>query len=216
MQFIRNAQSKFAQSNLSNQRTDASRSIFRPAALGLAALLVAASAAAQKPPTLIRQHLLEDPDMEVAQVKSVEPHRAEALDAVLSTGVWQVAYEKADRDGESLIFMAVDEDGEVVRIRRFDEPATRENFVGLLRDDFRVKSVDDARRLVSATLELYFGFPFSEPEMTAEEMRAEQRGNDYLLVDGERFGDATGYRIATDADGRVTEYEYSWELPLGD
>ena len=209
MQFIKNAEA----SSL-NRRSDATRSFARPAALAcLAALLVAASAAAQKPPTLIRQHLLEDPDMEVAQVKSVEPHRAEALDAVLSTGVWQVAYEKADRDGESLIFMAVD-DGEVVRIRRFDEPATRENFVGLLRDDFRVKSVDDARRLVSATLELYFGFPFSEPEMTAEEMRAEQRGNEYFLVDGERFGDPTGYRIETDADGRVAEYEYSWELPL--
>ena len=214
MQFIRNAQSK-----LLNRRTDATRSITHPTALGLlglAALLVAASAAAQKPPTLIRQHLLEDPDMEVSRVKSVEPHRAETLDAVLSTGVWQVAYEKADRDGESLIFMAVDDDGEVVRIRRSDEPATRENFVGLLRDDFRVKSVDDARRLVSATLELYFGFPFSEPEMAADEMRAEQRGNEYFLVDGERFGDPTGYRIATDADGRVTEYEYSWELPLVD
>src|SRR6056297_362189 len=214
MQFIRNAQSK-----LLNRRSDATRSYARPTVLGLlglAALLLAASAAAQKPPTLIRQHLLEDPDMEVAKVKSVEPHRAEALDAVLSTGVWQVAYEKADRDGESLIFMAVDEEGEVVRIRRFDEPATRENFVGLLRDDFRVKSVEEARRLVSATLELYFGFPFSEPEMTADEMRAEQRDNEYFLVDGERFGDATGYRIATDADGRVVEYEYSWDLPLVD
>lgn len=210
MPFIRNAQSKW-----SNRRTDASRSITRLTALGLAVLLVAASASAQKPPTLIRQHLLEDPEMEVATVKSVKPHRAEPLNAVLSTGVWQVAYEKADRDGESLIFMAVD-DGEVVRIRRFDEPATRENFVGLLRDDFRVKSVDDARRLVSATLELYFGFPFSEPEMTADEMRAEQRGNAYFLVDGERFGDPTGYRIATDADGRVIEYEYRWELSLGD
>src|SRR6056297_1631429 len=214
MQFIRNAQSK-----LLNRRTEPTRSITHPTALrllGLAALLVAASAAAQKPPTLIRQHLLEDPDMEVAQVKSVEPHRAEALDAVLSTGVWQVAYEKADRDGESLIFMAVDEDGEVVRIRGFDAPATREKFVGLLREDFRVQSMEEARQLVSATLELYFGFPFSEPEMTADEMRAEQRGNAYFLIDGERFGDPTGYRIATDVDGRVVEYEYSWDLELED
>ena len=154
--------------------------------------------------------------MAVSQVKSVEPHRAEALDALLSTGIWKVAYEKADRDGESLIFMAVDDDGEVVRIRRFDEPATREHFVGLLRDDFRVQSMDEARQLVAATLELYFGFPFSEPEMTADEMRTEQRGNDYFFIDGERFGDATGYRIATDADGRVVEYEYSWQLPLGE
>ena len=211
MQFIRTAQS-----SSSNCRSDMTRSCARPAALGLAALLVAASAVAQKPPTLIRQHLLEDPDMEVAQVKSVEPHRAEALDAVLSTGIWKVAYEKTDRDGESLIFMAVDEDGEVVRIRGFDAPATREKFVGLLREDFRVQSMEEARQLVSATLELYFGFPFSEPEMTADEMRAEQRGNAYFLIDGERFGDPTGYRIATDVDGRVVEYEYSWDLELED
>lgn len=66
MQFIRNAESK-----LLNRRTDVIRSHAGPAVLGLlglAALLVAASAAAQKPPTLIRQHLLEAPDMEVEQV----------------------------------------------------------------------------------------------------------------------------------------------------
>ena len=212
MQFIKNAEASFL-----NRCIDAPRSFARPTALGLlglAALLVAASAAAQKPPTLIRQHLLEAPDMEVAQVKSVEPHRAKALDAVLSTGVWKAAYSKAGQGGESLVFMAVTDDGEVVRIRDFDAPASRENFVGLLRDDFRVQSMDEARQLVSATLQLYFGFPFSEPERTADEMRAEQRGNEYFLVDGERFGDPTGYRIETDADGRVAEYKYSWELPL--
>jgi len=210
---IRNARSDFR--NEFDARRSGAASL-SPGLLAVAALLVSAVAAAQKPPTLIRQHLLEDPDMAVSRVKSVEPQRAEALDALLSTGIWKVAYEKTDRDGESLIFMAVDEDGEVVRIRRFDEPATRENFVGLLRDDFRVQSMDEARRLVAATLELYFGFPFSEPEMTADEMRTEQRGNEYFFIDGERFGDATGYRIATDADGRVVGYEYSWELPLGD
>ena len=45
---------------------------------------------------------------------------------------------------------------------------------------------------------------------------AEQRGNAYFLIDGERFGDPTGYRIATDVDGRVVEYEYSWDLELED
>lgn len=180
----------------------------------VALLLLSAAAAAQKPPTLIRQHLLEDPDMDVSQVKSVEPHRAEALDAVLSTGIWKVAYSKKGQGGESLVFMAVSDDGEVVRIRDFDAPASRENFVGLLRDDFRVQSVDQARQLVAATLELYFGFPFSEPEMTAEQMRAERRGSEYFFVDGERFGDATGYRIVTDAHGRVVAYEYSWALPV--
>ena len=92
MQFIKNAEASFL-----NRCIDATRSFARPTALGLlglAALLVAASAAAQKPPTLIRQHLLEAPDMEVAQVKSVEPHRAKALDAVLSTGVWKGGLQK--------------------------------------------------------------------------------------------------------------------------
>ena len=75
-------------------------------------------------------------------------------------------------------------------------------------------SRDDAGKIVAATLDLYFGFPFSEPEMTVDEMRFEQQGNDYFFVDGERFGDATGYHITTDSDGRVTAYEYSWELPV--
>jgi len=180
----------------------------------LALLLMSTPLAAQKPPTLIRQHLIDHPDLDVARVKSVEPHRAEALDAVIDTTVWKVAYEPADQGGESLVFMAVTDDGEVLRIHDFSEPAARESFVRLLGDDFRVRSVDDARRLVSATLQLYFGFPFSEPELTADEMRAERQGDTYYLVDGERFGDATGYRIGTGDDGRVVAYEYSWELPV--
>jgi hypothetical protein len=180
----------------------------------LALMALAGSAFAAKPPTLIRQHLLDHPDLDVARVKSVEPHRAEALDAVVDTTVWQVAYSGEDARGESLVFMAVTDDGEVLRIHDFSEPAARDNFVRLLRDDVRVQSIDDARRLVSATLQLYFGFPFSEPELTADEMRAERQGDTYYLVDGERFGDATGYRIETDGDGRVVGYAYSWELPV--
>lgn len=195
----------------------ASRSGTGPALFGLLAvglLLASAAAAAQKPPTLIRQHLLEHPDKEIAQVKSIEPHHGAALDELLTTKVWKVAYRKKGQDGESLQFMAVTDGGEVLRIHDFKPPASRENFVKLLPDDFRVRSVDDARRLVTATLELYFGFPFGEPEMTADEMRAEQQGNEYFFVDGERFGDATGYRVATDDQGRVVGYEYSWELPV--
>lgn len=185
------------------------------ALLALVVLLASAAALAQKPPTLIRQHLLEHPDKEIARVKSVEPFHAEALDGLLNAKVWKVAYSGSkDGRGETLIFMAVTDDGEVLRIRDFEAPASRENFVRLLPEDFRVRSIDDARRLVDATLQLYFGFPFSEPEMTAEEMQVEQRGNEYFLVDGERFGDATGYRVATDDRGRVVGYEYSWELPV--
>jgi len=102
-----------------------------------------------------------------------------------------VAYEREEYDGESMVFMAVD-DGEVPRVQSFDAPMARESLVRLISDEFRVGSIDDARRLVAAVLELQFGFPFSEPEMTAGEMRAEQRANEYFFVDGERFGDPTG------------------------
>lgn len=179
------------------------------AALGAVAL----PAAAAKPPQQIRQHLLEDADRSVTAVNSVEPFHAEALDALLTAGVWKVAYNSEGNDGESMIFMAV-HDGEVLRLHRFDQPRMREAFVKLLPEDFRVRSDADAKRIVSAALALHFGFPFSEPEMSADEMRMDKRDGEYFFVDGERFGDATGYRIATDGEGRVTEFEYSWELPL--
>lgn len=175
-------------------------------------VLVAASASAAKEPQQIRQHLMEDPDKVVTSV-SVEAHHGEALDALLDTTIWKVEYSEEGEDGESLIFMAV-HDGEVLRVARFDQPRSRANFLRLLPEDFRVQSEADAKRLVAATLDLYFGFPFSEPELTVDEMRFERKGQDHYLVDGERFGDATGYRITTDADGRVTAYEYSWELPV--
>ncbi|MDZ7790843.1 MAG: hypothetical protein U5L08_10205 [Xanthomonadales bacterium] len=146
-------------------------------------------------------------------VNSVDPHQGAALDELLKTRIWKVAYESEGNDGESMIFMAVHEGG-ALRIFRFDQPRKRDNFVKLLPEDFRVLSRDDAAKIVAATLDLYFGFPFSEPEKSVDEMRFEQQGNDYFFVDGERFGDATGYHITTDADGRVTGYEYSWELPV--
>lgn len=176
-------------------------------------LLVIASTATAKEPQQIRQHLLEDADQSVTSVNSVEPFEGEALDALLSTRIWKVGYASEDNDGESLVFMAV-HDGEVLRIFRFDQPRKRDNFVKLLPEDFRVRSEADAKKIVAATLDLYFGFPFSEPENTVDEMRMEKRDGEYFFVDGERFGDATGYRITTDAEGRVTDYEYSWELPV--
>lgn len=188
----------------------------RSAALGAIAavlLLCSAAVAAAKPPHQIRAYLLEESDQGVSAVNSVEPFHADAIDQLLTAGVWKVSYASERSDGESLIFMAV-HDGEVLRLHRFDQPRERDAFVRLLPEDFRVRSEADAKRIVSAALALHFGFPFSEPEMTADEMRMEQRGNEYFFVDGERFGDATGYRIATDDEGRVTEFEYSWELPV--
>jgi hypothetical protein len=186
-----------------------------PAAPLFCALLVvlAIPAFAAKDPQVIRQHLLEHPDRSVTAVSSIEPHQGEALDELLETRIWKVAYESEASDGESLVFMAVDE-GEALRIHRFDQPRSRENFVRLLPDDLRVRSREDAAKLVAATLDLYFGFPFGEPELTVEEMRFERQGNDFYFIDGERFGDATGYRISTDDEGRVIAYEYSWELPV--
>lgn len=189
-----------------------------PAAIplrALAAVLLLASVAvsAAKPPQQIRQHLLDDSDESVTSVNSVEPFHAEAIDDLLTAGVWKVAYSSERNDGESMVFMAV-HDGEVLRLYRFDQPRVRDSFVKLLPEDFRVQSGADAKRMVSAALALHFDFPFSEPDKSAGEMRMEQRDGEYFFVDGERFGDATGYRIAVDGEGRVTKFEYSWELPV--
>lgn len=181
--------------------------------LTLLLVLIAFPAIAAKDPQVIRQHLLEHPDQAVTAVNSVEPHQGKALDELLGTRVWQVAYNSERTAGESMVFMAVHE-GEVHRLFRFDLPRERDSFVKLLPADFRVNTRDDVARIVAATLDLHFGSPFSEPEKSVEEMHFEQRGNDYYFIDGERFGDATGYRITTDDDGRVTAYEYSWELPV--
>lgn len=182
--------------------------------LALTLLLFAgACTAATKAPNLIRAHLLDNPDESVTAVKSVEPHQGEALDALVTTRIWQVAYNSERSAGEMMVFMAVHE-GEALRIFRFDLPRKRDNFVKLLPADFRLQSRADAERIVAATLDLHFGSPFSEPEKTVEEMHFERRGNDYYFVDGERFGDGTGYRITVDDDGRVTGYEYSWDLPV--
>lgn len=185
---------------------------FHHAATFLLLALLAGSSLA-KEPQQIRQHLMEDPDRSVAAVSTVEPHHADALDGLIDTTIWKVEYTEEGEQGENLIFMAVHE-GEVLRIARFDQPRARDNFLKLLPDDFRVRSEADAKQLVAATLDLYFGFPFSEPEMTVDEMHFERQGNDYYFVDGERFSDATGYHITTDDEGRVTAYEYSWELPV--
>lgn len=180
---------------------------------GLALALFSTQLAAGKPPQQIRQHLLEHPEKSVASVGTVEPLQDAALEELLEARIWKVAYSEQGSDGESLVFMAV-EDGQVLRIRDFDDPNARDNLVRLLPDDFRVTSKSEAARLVTATLALHFGFPFGEPEKTVDEMRFARSGGDFYFVDGERFGDATGYRISVDEAGRVIGYEYSWELPV--
>lgn len=179
-------------------------------ALALGSALLATPASAQKEPAVIRQHVME----QVAV--SSDPFHTEALDALIDTTVWEVAIEQYGSGGESLLFMAVHE-GEVLRLRRQGANGTRENFVRLLPDDFRIGSEADARTLIAAAMSLHTDF--SEPETPLDEMRVETREGAYLFVDGERFGDATGYRIDHDAEGRVTGFAYSWELdaePLED
>jgi hypothetical protein len=56
-----------------NAPADRPHALWHRAFLALAALLISASTIAEKPPTLIRQHLLEQCELEVARVKSVEP-----------------------------------------------------------------------------------------------------------------------------------------------
>lgn len=181
--------------------------------LASAVLLTTVAAAATKPPNLIRDHLLNDSDASVTSVNSVEPFRNEALDGLLTARIWKVSFSTGNNDGENMGFMAV-KDGEVLRILRFDQPQPRDNLVKLLPEDFRVTSQADAEKLVAAARALHFEFPFSEPEKTVDEMHFVKHEGDFIFVDGERFGDATGYRIATDSEGRVAEFEYSWELPV--
>jgi hypothetical protein len=167
------------------------------------------SADAQKAPALIRQHVLEQVSV------SSEPFHKAALDELIETTVWRVAIEQYG-GGRSMLFMAVHE-GEVLRIHRHGTPESRENFLTLLPADYRIESEADARRMIAAVLTLHS--EFSEPEVPLSEMRVEARNGEYLFVDGERFGKATGYRIAYDEQQRPTGFEYSWELetePLED
>lgn len=181
----------------------------RTAAAGLLGLVLTTSAQAQKPPQLIRAHLLEQVDI------SVEPLHIEAADALLTETLWWVGMKTPVSPGESFQIMAV-RGAQVLRIYRHGLPRPRENFLRFLPADFRVQSEADARRLVAAAAALNmdpFGKP-ETPEVPVEAMRIDTRDGEYFFVDGERFDKATGYRMAVDEQGRVTALEYSWELPV--
>ncbi|MGB0211041.1 hypothetical protein [Algiphilus sp.] len=70
----------------------------------------------------------------------------------------------------------------------------------------------DAERLIAAALAVQT--EFSAPDTPLEDMRVERDGDTYYFVDGERFGDATGYRVDVDGDGRVTAFAYDDDLPV--
>ena len=173
----------------------------------IALLLLAASwpATAAKEPQLIRSHILDQVEVKV------DPFHAPAIDELFTVPVWTVATKTTGR-GTSYRFMAV-KDGEVLRIYRGGTPRVREGFVRLLPDDFHVESQADAERVFAAAIALNFNRD-GKPETPLDAMRVEQQGSSYYAVDGERFGKATGYRLEVDKTGRVTQFEYSWKLPV--
>lgn len=105
--------------------------------------------------------------------------------------------------------MAVD-GGDVLRIRRHDVPEARDNFLRLVRDDFRIDPDRSARSMIAAALALHS--EFGEPDVSPVEMRMEVRNGEYVFVDGERFGKVTGFRIRVDPEGRPTAFGSSREL----
>lgn len=153
---------------------------------------------------LIREHVL-------AQFAvSTDPLDGPALRDLLTAPVYLVAIEGYG-SGESLAFMAV-HDGEVLRLYRHGLPNPRETLLRLLPDDFRVQSEADAKRLVAAAMALHTRC--GRPDKSLDEMRLVTSDGQYMFVDGERLGDATGYRTEVDGDGRVIRFECSNGLPV--
>lgn len=153
---------------------------------------------------LIREHVLDQ-----LSVSTKKLDRSE-LNSLATRPVYEVAVDQYS-GGESVMFMAVD-DGDVLRIYRHGHSKTKDNFLRLLPDDFRVTDDADAKRLVAAAMAVHTRF--GEPDMSIDEMRLVTSDGQYVFVDGERFGDATGYLVEVDSDGQVTAFEYSNELPV--
>ena len=172
-------------------------------ASALAMGLAAAPAVAQKEPTIIRGHILDQVSIDV------EPYITDPLEALFDIRLWQTEVETFGSGGVSTFYMAV-VDGEALRVLRHGVPQPRDGFMRMLPADFRVTTEAEARRMVAASTSIHSRF--SEPEIPVDEMRVERRDGAWLFIDGERFGEATGYRITHDSDGRPTGFEYSWEL----
>lgn len=179
------------------------------AAAGVLMVLLSGSSFAQKPPQLIEEYLLEQIEV------TVDTYQAGAAQDLLTEPLWWVGISNSGGSGMNYQIMAV-QDGEVLRLYRHGLPESRDGLLRLLPDDFRIESESDARRLIEAALALNvdpFGNP-EPPETGLDAMRFEQLNGEYYFVDGERFGDATGYHIAVDDSGRITAFEYSNELPV--
>lgn len=175
----------------------------------LMTMLLSGPLMAQKPPQLIQEHLLSQIEV------STEVYQAEAADDLLTAPLWWVGITNTAGAGKHYQIMAV-EDGEVLRLYRHGLPESRDGILRLLPSDFRIKSETDARRLIEAAVALNvdpFGNP-EAPDVPVDAMRVDQSAGEYFFVDGERFGDATGYHITVDDSGQITGLEYSNELPV--
>lgn len=171
-------------------------------AAAAALLACTPSVLAQKDETLIRKHILGQ--LSISSDRIDKP----AVTDLLTAPVYEVSVKKRG-GGTSYQYMAV-QDGNVFRVPRSDAPESKEALLKLLPDDFKVDSLEAAKRLVAAGRALHNSF--FEPDMELDEMRVIERDGEYLFIDGERFDKLTGYRIATGSDGEVTAFEYSMEL----
>jgi hypothetical protein len=170
-------------------------------------LLLSGPTLAQKPPQVIRERLLSQIEV------STELFRAEAANELLTEPLWWVGITNTAGSGKNYRIMTV-KDGEVLRLYRHGLPESRDGILRLLPAEFRVQSEADARRLVEAAVALNvdpFGNP-EEPDVPVAAMRVDHNEGEYFFVDGERFGDATGYRIAVDDSGQIMDFEYSFDL----
>lgn len=180
---------------------------FAPTLTVATAILVAVSGAAhaQKDAAVIRQDIFDRFEVDVDRYEA-----SPALGALSEVPLHRVSV-SGFGPGESILFMAV-RDGEAFRVYRQGLPREKTGFMRLLPDDFRVGSQADAERLIAAAMAVQT--EFSEPDTPLEDMRVERDGDTYYFVDGERFGDATGYRVDVAGDGRVTAFAYDDDLPV--
>ncbi|MDA3866765.1 MAG: hypothetical protein PF489_08470 [Salinivirgaceae bacterium] len=82
-----------------------------------------------------------------------------------------------------------------------------EQLIPFIKKDFTVKSQADASQLKDALKLLLDSATGSEDEIV-------QKGNQWILVCEEWFGDKKGFVVTTEAGGKVSKIEYSSKLEL--
>jgi hypothetical protein len=82
-----------------------------------------------------------------------------------------------------------------------------EQLIPFIKKDFTVKSQADASQLKDALKLLLDSATGSEDEIV-------QKGNQWILVCEEWFGDKKGFVVTTEAGGKVSKIEFSSKLEL--